>query len=83
MVTVYTAYRQRQSSGRLIHSKRPSPNKKTRHPFGYRVFKDIASCAASASFKLFKEDDDEAMYKNPYEIRLCDLISVSLKCMPQ
>ena len=21
---------------------------------------------------LFKEDDDEAMYKNPYEIRLCD-----------
>ena len=28
--------------------------------------------------ELFKEDDDEAMYKNPYEIRLCDLISVSL-----
>ena len=26
----------------------------------------------------FKEDDDEAMYKNPYEIRLCDLICVSL-----
>ena len=22
--------------------------------------------------ELFKEDDDEAMYKNPYEIRLCD-----------
>ena len=30
-------------------------------------------------FELFKEDDDEAMYKNPYEIRLCDLISVSLE----
>ena len=29
-------------------------------------------------YKLFKEDDDEAMYKNPCEIRLCDLISVSL-----
>lgn len=28
MVTVYTAYRQRSSSGRLIHSKRPSPIKK-------------------------------------------------------
>ena len=28
--------------------------------------------------ELFKEDDDEAMYKNPYEIRLRDLISVSL-----
>ncbi len=28
--------------------------------------------------ELFKEEDDEAMYKNPYEIRLCDLINVSL-----
>ena len=25
-----------------------------------------------ANSELFKEDDDEAMYKNPYEIRLCD-----------
>ena len=32
----------------------------------------------SRRIELFKEDDDEAMYKNPYEIRLCDLISVSL-----
>ena len=32
-----------------------------------------------ANSELFKEDDDEAMYKNPYEIRLCYLISVSLK----
>ena len=31
-----------------------------------------------ANSELFKEDDDEAMYKNPYEIRLCYLISVSL-----
>ena len=31
---------------------------------------------------LFKEDDDEAMYKNPYEIRLCYLISVSLILYP-
>ena len=30
-----------------------------------------------ANSELFKEDDDEAMYKNPYEIRLCYLISVS------
>ena len=28
--------------------------------------------------ELFKEGYDEAMYKNPCEIRLCDLISVSL-----
>ena len=34
--------------------------------------------SSDANSKLFKEDDDEAMYKNPYEIRLCDLISVSL-----
>ena len=33
--------------------------------------------SADANSELFKEDDDEAMYKNPYEIRLCDLISVS------
>ncbi len=37
--------------------------------------------SSDANSELFKEDDDEAMYKNPYEIRLCDLISVSLeKC---
>ena len=34
--------------------------------------------SSDANSELFKEDDDEAMYKNPYEIRLCDLISVSL-----
>ena len=34
--------------------------------------------SSDANSKLFKEDDDEAMYKNPCEIRLCDLISVSL-----
>ena len=28
--------------------------------------------SADANSELFKEDDDEAMYKNPYEIRLCD-----------
>ena len=33
--------------------------------------------SSDANGELFKEDDDEAMYKNPYEIRLCDLISVS------
>ena len=35
--------------------------------------------SSDANSELFKEDDDEAMYKNPYEIRLCDLISVSLE----
>ena len=35
--------------------------------------------SSDANSELFKEDDDEAMYKNPYEIRLCDLISVSLR----
>ena len=35
--------------------------------------------SSDANSELCKEDDDEAMYKNPYEIRLCDLISVSLK----
>ena len=34
--------------------------------------------SSDANTKLFKEDDDEAMYKNLCEIRLCDLISVSL-----
>ncbi len=34
--------------------------------------------SSDANSELFKEDDDEAMYKNPYEIRLCDLISVPL-----
>ena len=34
--------------------------------------------SSDANSELFKEDDDEAMYKNPYEIRLCDLISVSV-----
>ena len=34
--------------------------------------------SSDVNSELFKEDDDEAMYKNPYEIRLCDLISVSL-----
>ena len=34
--------------------------------------------SSDANSELFKEDDDEAMYKNPYEVRLCDLISVSL-----
>ena len=34
--------------------------------------------SSDANSELFKEDDDEAMYKNPYEIRLCELISVSL-----
>ena len=34
--------------------------------------------SSDANSELCKEDDDEAMYKNPYEIRLCDLISVSL-----
>ena len=34
--------------------------------------------SSDANSELFKEDDDEAMYKNPCEIRLCDLISVSL-----
>ena len=34
--------------------------------------------SSDANSELFKEEDDEAMYKNPYEIRLCDLISVSL-----
>ena len=34
--------------------------------------------SSDANSELFK-DDDEAMYKNPYEIRLCDLISVSLR----
>ena len=34
--------------------------------------------SSDANSELFKEDDDEAMYKNPYEIRLCDLISVFL-----
>ena len=34
--------------------------------------------SSDANSELFKEDDDEAMYKNPYEIRLCYLISVSL-----
>ena len=34
--------------------------------------------SSDANSELFKEDDDEAMYKKPYEIRLCDLISVSL-----
>ena len=33
--------------------------------------------SSDANSELFKEDDDEAMYKNPYEIRLCYLISVS------
>lgn len=28
--------------------------------------------SSDANSKLFKEDDDEAMYKNPCEIRLCD-----------
>ena len=32
--------------------------------------------------ELFKEDDDETMYKNPYEIRLCYLISVFLILYP-
>ena len=60
------------------------PNKKTRHPFGYRVFfRTLLLALYQLLYKLFKEDDDEAMYKNPYEIRLCDLISVSLKCMSQ
>ena len=31
-----------------------------------------------ANSELFKEDVDDAMHKNPYEIRFCDLISVSL-----
>ena len=35
--------------------------------------------SSDANSELFKEDDDEAMYKNPYEIRLCYLISVSLE----
>jgi len=35
--------------------------------------------SSDANSELCKEDDDEAMYKNPYEIRLCYLISVSLK----
>ena len=34
--------------------------------------------SSDANSELFKEGDDEAMYKNPYEIRLCYLISVSL-----
>ena len=34
--------------------------------------------SSDANSELFKEDDDEAMYKGPYEIGLCDLISVSL-----
>ena len=34
--------------------------------------------SSDANSELFKEDDDEAMYKNPYEIWLCYLISVSL-----
>ncbi|MFU2419309.1 MAG: hypothetical protein ACM67S_00965, partial [Bacteroidota bacterium] len=34
--------------------------------------------SSDANSELFKEDDAEAMYKNPYEIRLCYLISVSL-----
>ena len=34
--------------------------------------------SSDANSELCKEDDDEAMYKNPYEIRLCDLISASL-----
>ena len=28
--------------------------------------------SSDANSELFKEDDDEAMYKKPYEIRLCD-----------
>ena len=28
--------------------------------------------SSDANSELCKEDDDEAMYKNPYEIRLCD-----------
>ena len=28
--------------------------------------------SSDANSGLFKEDDDEAMCKNPYEIRLCD-----------
>ena len=31
-----------------------------------------------ANSELFKENVDDTMYKNPYEIRFCDLISVSL-----
>ena len=38
--------------------------------------------SSDANSELFKEDDDEAMYKNPYEIRLCYLISVSLILYP-
>ena len=38
--------------------------------------------SSDANSELFKEDDDEAMYKNPYEIRLCDLTSVSLATHP-
>ena len=34
--------------------------------------------SSDANSELFKEDDDEALYENPCEIRLCDLISVSL-----
>ena len=39
--------------------------------------------SSDANSELFKEDDDEVMYKNPYEIRLCYLISVSLEIMDQ
>ena len=28
----------------------------------------IASSSSSLNSELFKEDDDEAMYKNPYEV---------------
>ena len=35
--------------------------------------------SSDANSELFKEGDDEAMYKKIYEIRLCDLISVSVK----
>ena len=31
-----------------------------------------------ANSELFKENVDDTMYKNPYEIWFCDLISVSL-----
>ena len=37
-----------------------------------RAMKKISKKSFDANSELFKEDDDEAMYKNPYEIRLCD-----------
>ena len=54
-LAVYTAKREQSSSGRLIPFQKTLPNKKTRHPFGYRVFKDIASCAVSAFLKCMPQ----------------------------